>query len=166
MSNGNASELGQAIQDVTEKAQLLIREEIELAKAEVSEKVGKLIRGIVVGAAAAIFALVGLLFLLHAAGWGLWSLLTNDEDGGMIWLGFAVLALILFVLGAVAGLLALRFVKRGTPPTPQLAIEEAQLIRQTISTARPAQTGTPAPRPDAQTTPAGGARPADGGGSR
>ena len=41
------SELGEAIQEVTEKVQLLIREEIALAKAELTEKVSKLIRGIV-----------------------------------------------------------------------------------------------------------------------
>ena len=33
----------------------------------------------------------------------------------------------------IAGLLAMRFVKKGSPPTPQLAIEEAQLIKGTLS---------------------------------
>ena len=44
-NNNDTSELGQAIQDVTERASLLVREEIELAKAEVTEKVTKLRQG-------------------------------------------------------------------------------------------------------------------------
>ena len=43
------SELGQAIQEVSERASLLVREEIELAKAEMTEKVTKLVKGAVVG---------------------------------------------------------------------------------------------------------------------
>src|ERR671917_582088 len=44
------SDLGRAVQDVAEKAQLLVREEIELAKAEMSAKLNKLIKGIVADA--------------------------------------------------------------------------------------------------------------------
>ena len=44
MSDQPTSDLGRAVQEVTEKAQLLVREEIELAKAEVSQKVNKLIK--------------------------------------------------------------------------------------------------------------------------
>ena len=44
--------------------------------------------------------------------------------------------LILF-LGAIAGFIAMRLIKKGAPPTPQLAIEEAQLIKGTL-TASPA----------------------------
>ena len=127
------SELGRAIQDVTEKVQLLVREEIALAQAEMTQKVNKLIRGIVAGVLAGIFALFGLIYLLQAASWGVWDFTgTNDN----YWLGFLIVALLLFLLGAVGGLLALRFIKKGTPPTPAMAIEEAQLIKQTVNTAR------------------------------
>ena len=36
------------------------------------------------------------------------------------------------MLGALAALLAYRFVKAGTPPTPKMAIEEAKLIKDTV----------------------------------
>ena len=129
----NTSDLGRAVQDVTEKVQLLVREEIALAQAEMTQKVNKLIRGIVAGALAGIFALFGLIYLLQAASWGVWDFTgTNDN----YWLGFLIVALVLFLLGALGGLLALRFIKKGTPPTPAMAIEEAQLIKETVSTAR------------------------------
>jgi len=134
MSNGNASELARALQEVTQTAQLLVREEIALARAEVSEKASKLIRGAVVGAVAGVFLLAFLVFLLHAIAWGIWSLIS--DSAGSIWAGFAILAGLLLLLAVVAGLVAARFVRRGVPPTPQMAIEEAQLIRQTVAAAQ------------------------------
>ncbi len=130
----DTSDLGRAVQDVALKAQLLVREEIELAKAEMSAKINKLIKGIIVGAIAGIFALFGLIYLLHGLAWAIWSLFFDSM--GTIWAGFVILALILMVLAAVAGLVAARLVKRGTPPTPQMAIEEAQRVRETISASR------------------------------
>lgn len=138
MSDPTQSELGRAVQDVADKAQLLVREEIELAKAEMSEKVSKLIKGAIVGAVAAVFLIGALLFGMHAAAWALWGVLSDDGDGGTIWMGFAILTLVLIVLGAIAALVALRFVKRGSPPVPQMAIEEAQLIKQTMANSHPA----------------------------
>jgi uncharacterized membrane protein YqjE len=134
MTDPTPSELGQAIQDVTEKVQLLVREEIALAQAEITEKVSKLIRGIVAGALAAVFALFGLIYLLSAASWGVWDLTTNTDA---YWLGFLIVALVLFLLGAIGALLALRFIKKGAPPTPDMAIQEAQLIRETVSGSHP-----------------------------
>ena len=87
MTDPQVSELGQAIQEVTEKMQLLVREEIALAQAEMTAKVQKLIRGIVAGAIAGIFALFGLIYLLHAASWGIWELLGT---GNGPWLGFLI----------------------------------------------------------------------------
>jgi uncharacterized membrane protein YqjE len=133
--NHDTSELGQAIQDVTERTSLLIREEIELAKTEVIEKVTKLIKGAVVGLVAGIFAVLGLIYLLHALAWGIWDVLGNSHN---FWLGFLVVAVLLFLAGGLAGFLALRFVKRGSPPTPKMAIEEGKLIKETVTNPHPA----------------------------
>jgi hypothetical protein len=132
------SDLGRSVQEVAEKAQLLVREEIELAKAEITQKVSRLVKGAIVGAVAAVFLLGALVFALHAGAWGLWSIVDGDNSAGTIWIGFALLTLLLIVLGAIAGLVAMRLVKRGAPPTPQMAIEEAQLIRQTVTSPQPA----------------------------
>jgi uncharacterized membrane protein YqjE len=131
------SELGQAIQDVTDKASLLIREEIELAKTEVMEKVTKLIRGAVVGIVAGIFAVFGLIYVLQAAAWAIWQVI-DGPGGANFWIGFLIVAVVLFVLGALAGFIAARLVKRAAPPTPKMAIEEAQLIKETVTSSHPA----------------------------
>jgi uncharacterized membrane protein YqjE len=137
------SDLAQAIQEVSEKASLLVREEIELAKAEMTEKVTKLAKGAIVGAIAGVFALFGLIYLLHGLAWLIWMLIGGTTD---FYLGFVIVALILFILGGVGGWLAARYFKRGSPPTPQMAIEEAQLIKETVTSSRPAET-SPAIRP-------------------
>jgi len=126
----NSSGVAQAVQEVSEKAQLLIREEIALAKAELTDKLTKLVKGIAVGLVAGIFALLALLYFLDALAWGVWELIDGEEN---IWMGFLIVGVLLLLLGGVAGYLAAKFVKRGTPPTPKMAIEEAQLIKQTIS---------------------------------
>jgi uncharacterized membrane protein YqjE len=138
--NHDTSDLGQAIQDVTERASLLVREEIELAKTEVMEKVTKLIKGAVVGIVAGIFAVFGLIYLLHALAWLLWDLLGNTHN---FWLGFLIVAVALFLLGGLAGFVAARLVKRGAPPTPQMAIEEGKLIKETVTSAHPAEVQGP-----------------------
>jgi uncharacterized membrane protein YqjE len=135
MPDNQTSELAQAIQQVSERASLLVREEIELAKAEMTEKISKLIRGAVVGIVAGVFAVFGLIYLLHALAWGIWDLIGGQRD---FWVGFLIVAVLLFLVGGLAAYLALKAVKKGLPPTPKMAIEEGKLIKETVSSARPA----------------------------
>lgn len=140
MNDQQTSELARAVQDVTERAQIIIREEIELATAEITTKATKLAKGAAIGAAAGIFFLFGLIYFLHGASYGLWNLL--NFDGEDIWAGYMIVAGLIFLLGIIAGLVAARLFKKGSPPMPNMAIEEAQLIRQTVSGDQP----TPARR--------------------
>ena len=121
--------IASAVAEISERASLLIREEIELAKAEVSEKITKLLKGIVVGLAAGIFVVTALLFILHGFAWMLYSVVPFDD---VFW-GYFIVAGVLFLLGGLAGFLASRFFKGGAPPTPELAIDEAKLIRETVT---------------------------------
>jgi uncharacterized membrane protein YqjE len=114
--------------DVSEQVSTLVREEIELAKAEISEKVAKLVKGSVVGVVAGVFAIAGLAMLLHALAWLLNDLFFEDH----VWIGFGIEALFWFIIAAIAGLVAYRAMKQGSPPTPDLAIEEAKRVRQTL----------------------------------
>jgi tetrahydromethanopterin S-methyltransferase subunit F len=135
--SNNTQNIAQAIQEVSERAQMLVREEIELAKAEVSAKVTKLIKGVVVGAAAGVFVVCGLLFVLHGFAWLAYYELFSP--GQFFW-GFFVVAGALFLLGALAGFIAARAFKRGAPPTPDMAIDEAKRIRETVQSPHPEQT--------------------------
>ena len=87
-----------AITEVSERATLLVREEIELAKAEVTEKAAKLARGAVVGIAAGIFFVTALFFVLIGCAWLLYYYLPGN-DFTYFW-GFFAMAVILLVLGA------------------------------------------------------------------
>lgn len=119
-------ELSQTVQEISERASLLVREEIELAKAEITAKVTKLLKAAVIGISAGIFVIVGLLFLLHGAAWLAYYVL---PVGNAIFWGFFVVAGLLFLLGGIAGYLAARFMKEGAPPTPDMAIDEAGKIK-------------------------------------
>jgi uncharacterized membrane protein YqjE len=120
-----------AITEVSERATLLVREEIELAKAEVTEKATKLVKGAVVGIAAGIFFAMALIFALVGCAWLLYYYLPGN-DWTFFW-GFFAMAVILLLLGALAGLLAAKAVKKGSPPVPAMAIDEAKKIRETVS---------------------------------
>jgi uncharacterized membrane protein YqjE len=137
-AQGEETNIVQAIQEVTTRAQDLIREEIELAKAEITEKVTTLVKGAAVGITAGVFAIFGLLFLLHGFAWLAYYALPV-ADGTFFW-GFFLVAGILFILGAVAGFMAAKAFKRGSPPTPELAIDEAKRIRETVTSEHPERT--------------------------
>ena len=122
--------LGEIVAEVTQKAQLLVREEIALAKAEMSDKISKLVKGAIFGVIAGVFALFALIYLLHALAWGIWEVFDTNTN---FWIGFLIVGALLIVLGAIGGLIAMRLVKRATPPKPEMAIEEAQLIKGTLT---------------------------------
>ncbi|HEY1451077.1 MAG TPA: phage holin family protein [Solirubrobacteraceae bacterium] len=125
-----------AITEVSERATVLVREEIELAKAEVTEKATKLVKGAVVGIAAGIFFAMALIFALVGFAWLLYYYLPGNPYT-FFW-GFFAMAVILVLLGALAGLLAAKAVKKGSPPMPSMAIDEAKKIKQTVSGDGPA----------------------------
>jgi uncharacterized membrane protein YqjE len=130
--------VGELVSDISEKTSLLVREEIELAKAEVNEKVTKLIRGTVVGIAAGVFLVLFLAMLMHAMAWLLNDLFFEDT----VWLGFLIEAVFWLVLAGLAGWFAYRAMQQGAPPTPDLAIEEAKRTKETLTGEEPRETPT------------------------
>jgi hypothetical protein len=118
--------LGEVVTRISENASTLIREEIELAKAELELKAKRLARGAIVGVTAGFFVFLGLIFAFHALAWGLNDVLES------LWLGFLITTGLLFALAGGAGFFAYRSFQAGTPPTPERAIEEAKLTREAI----------------------------------
>jgi hypothetical protein len=130
--NGNTAEksLGDVVGDVSTKASLLVREEIELAKTEIAEKAKSLGKGVAVAIVAGVMAVFALVYFFQALAWFFNDLL--GEVNGSPWMGFLIVFGILILLAAGAGMLGLRWIKKGSPPTPDLAIEEAKRTRAEI----------------------------------
>jgi uncharacterized membrane protein len=118
-----------ALTEVSERMSVLVREEIELAKVEVTQKVSSLGRGAAAVAVGAVFGVFAVIFLLLTIAWLIDAILVNGA--GDIWVGFAIVLAVLAVATGGTFMFAWRKLKVGAP-TPKLAIEEAKKIRATV----------------------------------
>jgi len=130
--NGSKQEnIATTVTEVSERMSTLVREEVELAKAEVAEKVNSILRGTAAVAAGAVFGVFALIFLLETIAWAINAIFISGA--GDLWLGFLVVFIVLLLLTAGAGLFAWRKLRVGAP-TPDMAIDEAKKIRETVTT--------------------------------
>ena len=106
-------ELAGAIQDITEQAQLLVQEEIELAKAEMTAKVTKLGKGAIFGIVAGVFVLARLIYLVDALAGGS---TTSSTSTTALWVGLPHRGRADPDHRPIAGLVAVRLIKKGSPP--------------------------------------------------
>ncbi len=118
-----------ALTEVSERMSVLVREEIELAKVEVTQKVSNLGRGAAAVAVGAVFGIFAVIFLLLTIAWVIDAIVVSGA--GDIWVGFAIVLAVLAVATGGAFMFAWRKLKVGAP-TPKLAIEEAKKIRATV----------------------------------
>jgi uncharacterized membrane protein YqjE len=116
--------VGQLVFEISDRATVLVREEIELAKTEVTEKVNKLLQGGVVAIVAGVFLLAALAMIMHGFAW-----LINDLFFDNFYAGFFIEALLFLLIAAGAGFFAYRAFKKASPPTPEMAIQEAKSIK-------------------------------------
>lgn len=117
--------MGQAAKRVAEHARTLARLEVELAQLELKRKAASLGLGFGLGLGAALFALFALGFGLAAAAAALALVVST-------WLALLIVFGALLVLSAVLGVLALGRLRRGTPPVPEQAIEEARVTAEAV----------------------------------
>ena len=129
--HNSAKAIADAVNEISERASLIVREEIELAKAEVGQKLNRLLAGAIAGGAAAVFVIFGVTIFFHGLSWLAWWALPVGNTQ-YFW-GFFVVAAILFALGGLAGMMAARLFKKGSPPTPQMAIDEARKTKEELS---------------------------------
>lgn len=97
----------------------------ELARAEMKRKMAAL----GAGAGLAIFAGVILFF---AVAFGLATAAAALALVVDTWLALLIMFALLLLVALVLGLVAVRMIKKGTPPVPEQAIEELRLTRQTL----------------------------------
>jgi uncharacterized membrane protein YqjE len=111
--------IGELLTQLSQETTTLVRQELELAKAELTEK------GKEAGKGAGMFGGAGLLGLLAAG--ALTACIIAALDTAMpLWLAALIVAV---VYGAIAGVLALQGrnrVKRATPPVPEQTIDSTK----------------------------------------
>jgi uncharacterized membrane protein YqjE len=117
--------LGPAAKNVAEHASALVRLELELASLELKRKVASLARGIA-------FGLVAAVLLLFALGFGLGSAAAGIATATSTWLALLIVTGGLILITAILGVLALRALKKGTPPVPEQALREARLTTEAL----------------------------------
>ena len=127
--------VGELVFEISEQASILVREEIELAKTEITEKVNRLLAGSVAGLVAGILLIAALILIMH----GVAIVLGDNVFGGRVWLGYFVEAVAFIVIAAGAGFWAYRSIRSSAPPTPEMAIEEAKEIRASLEPSNDSQ---------------------------
>ena len=121
--------LSGAARRVADHARSLVRLELELAAAEVKRKLAALAAGIGLVLAAAVLGLLAIVFALAAGAAGIASALPVWEALLVMFGGLIVLAGILAAVGI--GLL-----RKGSPPVPEQALEEAKLTTEALRNGR------------------------------
>ncbi|HKP19013.1 MAG TPA: phage holin family protein [Gaiellaceae bacterium] len=114
-----------AAKELVDRARSVVRLEIELALMEIKRKLIRVALGVGLGAAAALFALFAVGFLMAGAAAGIATALP-------VWAALLIVGGVLLLGALVLAMLGLRSIKAGTPPVPDEAIEEARLTTETI----------------------------------
>jgi hypothetical protein len=112
--------LGTAAKQVAEHASALARLELELASLELKRKVGALGMGIGFAVAAAVFG-------VFALGFGFATVAAALATFFSTWLALLIVTGGLLVIAGLLLALGLRSLRKGTPPVPEQAIQEAKL---------------------------------------
>jgi uncharacterized membrane protein YqjE len=111
--------LGATVKSVSERASTLVRLELELAALELKRKVASL----AVGIGLLVTTAVLMLFVL---GFGLATIAAGIATALPWWASLLIVTAGVLLVAAVLGLLGVRAVKKGTPPVPEQALEEAR----------------------------------------
>lgn len=117
--------VGAAAKQVAEHASALAKLELELAGLELKQKVGSLGSGVVLGAGAAVIGLFAVGFLLATIAAALAIVLDT-------WLALTIVTLGLLAIAGLLALVAVKRIKRGSPPVPRQAIREAKLTGEAL----------------------------------
>lgn len=117
--------VGPAAKQVAEHASALARLEMELASLELKQKVTRLGVGAGLFVGAAIFGLFAVGFGLAAAAAAIATALST-------WIALLIVFGGLLLLAGLLALIGSGLIKKGTPPVPEQAIEEAKLATEAI----------------------------------
>jgi hypothetical protein len=122
---GDRPGLGGAAKLVADRARSIVRLELELAASELKRKVAALGLGIALLAGAAIFVLFALAFAVATIAAAIATVLST-------WLALLIVTGALFLLAGLLVALGLGAIRKGTPPIPEQAIQEAKLTMEAV----------------------------------
>jgi hypothetical protein len=122
---GNEPGVGESAKLVADHARTIAKLELELAALELKRKVAALGIGIGMALGGAVMALFGFGFALATIAEALSIVLDR-------WLALLIVTAGLFGLAGLLALLGLAAIKRGTPPVPEQAIQEAKLTTEAL----------------------------------
>ena len=126
-SNGHG--LAEAARNVTEHATAIAKLETRLAVQEVKRKAVKMVGSVALLAVAGVFGALALLLGI-AAGVAAIALVLP------VWLSLLIVMGGFLVLAGPLAMVGLVLLKRGTPPIPEQAIEEAKLTTEALKNGR------------------------------
>ncbi len=126
---GERPGLGGAAKLVADHARSLVKLELALAATELKKKVAALGIGIGLLVGAAVFGLFALAFALAAAAAAIATALS-------VWLALLIVTGGLLLLAGLLGVFGLGAVRKGTPPVPEQALEEARLTTEALKNGR------------------------------
>jgi hypothetical protein len=117
--------LGELVQDLSRQTSTLIRQEMRLAQAELTEKGRHASKGAGMFGSAGIIALYGVGALIAAAILGLATVLEP-------WIAAAAVGAGLLLIGGILALTGKKEIEEATPPKPEQAIESVQRDVETV----------------------------------
>jgi Putative Actinobacterial Holin-X, holin superfamily III len=129
----NASVMGGglsgAARRVADHARSLVRLELELAATEMKQKAAALAVGIGLVATAGVLVLFAIAFALAAVAAAIATTVS-------VWIALLIVFGGLFVLAGLLGGIGVALLKKGSPPVPKQALEEAKLTTEALKNGR------------------------------
>ncbi|MHA6762152.1 phage holin family protein [Streptacidiphilus sp. PAMC 29251] len=121
--NGADRTVGQLFAAATADLSALVHDEIALAKAEITKDVKRGLFGGIAGAIAAVVALFSVPVLSFALAYGIHDL--GGSSGITFGWSLTIVGFLYLLIAAIAGVLALRFFKKLSPPDRTIATTKA-----------------------------------------
>ena len=113
------------VKAIKNRTRSLVQLNLELAKLEGKQK------ATAAGIAGGLGALAAVL-VVYAIGFAFAAIAAGLSEALSVWLSLLIVAVMLLVVAAIAGLLAKRFVSKASPPKPTQALEEAARTVETL----------------------------------
>ncbi len=117
--------IGRSVKEVVARSRSVARLQVRLAQLEIKQKLIRIGLGAGLAAGAVVLLVYAIGFLLAGAAAGLSSAVP-------LWAALLIVGGVLLGLTAILLLVAVRSIKAGAPPVPEVAIEEARLTRETV----------------------------------